>query len=251
MNPRQRRGVLLMIVAVIGAVAVFFTVVSYVNTLRAEIGEYRTVLKLNQDVPAYSAITPDMVSESEVPAKFFEETFITDVSKDVPPGSQPVSSTKLPKGVMLQKGMVIPAPKLEAGERELAIMVDADTGVAGKVRSGSQVDIYATFDTEDPKVGNCAVRALTDVRVMDVGVVRSETDPKDGATTGTVPVTFQLDANETLLLSYTESFSADMTLALISPEGSGRPEGVRFCGDDFEKLSKGSGDTAPTPGGGQ
>lgn len=242
MNPRQRRGVLLMIVAVIGAVAVFFTVVSYVNTLRAEIGEYKTVLTLKQDVPAYSAVTPEMVEETQVPKKFFKKTFVTDIYDEIPPGSVGVSSTKLPKGAMIQKGMIIPSPELASGEREIAIMVDAETGVAGKVRSGSKVDIYATFDDQQGspvgKEGSCAMRVLTDVRVLDVGVVRSETDPKNGATGGSVPVTFQLDSDQTLLLTYAESFSASLRLALISPEGSGSPGGVRFCSGDFGKLAE-------------
>ena len=61
MNPRQRRGVLLMIVAAFGAIAVFLTIVSYVNTLNRELGTYRTVLRLTQDVDPYQPITEDMV----------------------------------------------------------------------------------------------------------------------------------------------------------------------------------------------
>src|SRR5690606_38281286 len=126
MNPRQRRGVLLMIVAAFGAIAVFLTIVSYVNTLNRELGTYRTVLRLTQDVDPYRPITEDMVEPSEVRAKFFDEDLFLSVLASAhealsQPGSEPVSATFLHAGTLLQKSMVIPAPALEIGEREIAI----------------------------------------------------------------------------------------------------------------------------------
>ncbi|PSK91320.1 pilus assembly protein CpaB [Murinocardiopsis flavida] len=251
MNPRQRRGILLMIVAGIGAIAVFFTVVSYVNTLNRELGTYKTVLRLTQEVPAYQPVTDDMVEKTQVPAKFYSNNFLGDLDDALKqPGSVPVSSTKLPKGSYLQKGMVIAAPKLEAGEREVAVMVDAETGVAGKVSPGSRVDVYATMggDQEAGAAKQCALRALTDVQVLEVGVVRSSQDA-EGASAGSVPVTFRLDSDQTLLLTQVEAFSETVRLGLVSPEGSGDPGAIQFCNKDIQDLAKK--DRQQAPGGGQ
>ncbi|CAM4023712.1 Flp pilus assembly protein CpaB [Nocardiopsis rhodophaea] len=242
MNPRQRRGILLMIVAGIGAVAVTFSVMSYVAKLNAELGSYQTVLRLTQDVPAYQPVTADMVEEAKVPAKFFEESFVSDLQSDLElkPGEVPVSAAALDKGLLLQTSMLRPAPDLKAGEREIAIMVDAETGVAGKVGPGSRVDIYATFkgDQENPP---CAVRALTDIEVLELGVVRSEAEEETGTLTGNVPVTFRLNPEDTLRLTYLESFSSTLRLGLVSGEGSGNPGNETMCSADIAEVIGASG----------
>ena len=238
MNPRQRRGLLLMIVAGIGAVAVFLTVVSYVNGINRELGTYRTTLRLTQDVSPYQPITEDMVEEHQVPARFFdEETFISNLDQVLDqPGRTPVSSTYIAEGSLLQTSMVIPAPELEAGEREIAIMVNAETGVAGKVSRQSRVDIYATFPA-DGEGDSCATRVLTDVEVLEVGQVGQSTD-ESGMTSATVPVTFRLDPDDSLQLTYAEAFSASLRLALLSPEGSGDPGDIQFCSSDQQNLEE-------------
>ena len=45
--------------------------------------------------------------------------------------------------------MIGSPPELATGEREIAILVDAETGVAGKISPGSIVDIVATFGGND------------------------------------------------------------------------------------------------------
>ncbi|MBB4930149.1 pilus assembly protein CpaB [Lipingzhangella halophila] len=237
MNPRQRRGVLLMIVAGIGAIAVFFTIVSYVGSLNRELGEYRTALRLTEDVTPYQPVTEDMVEEYQVPAKFFdEETFVSSLDEVLDqPDRQAVSSTYLAKGSVLQASMVIPAPELEAGEREIAIMVDAETGVAGKVSRQSRVDIYGTFAAGTEDAESCATRILTDVEVLEVGQVGSETD-ESGTQSAVVPVTFRLNPQDTLQLTYAEAFSSSLRLGLVSPQGSGDPGGLQFCSSDQTEL---------------
>ncbi|GAB3210181.1 pilus assembly protein CpaB [Marinactinospora thermotolerans DSM 45154] len=251
MNPRQRRGVMLMIVAGIGAIAVFFTVVSYVNTLQNEMGSYRTALRLTQDVPPYQPITEDMIEEYEVPAKFFDaDVFLSDLSQAVEqPGRQVVSATFLNAGSLLQKSMVIAAPELENGEREIAIMIDAETGVAGKVDRQSRVDVYAAYQPNDQQAA-CAVRVLTNVEVLEVGELGSEIDENTGATNAVVPVTFRLTAEQTLQLTYAEGFASKLRLALVSPEGAGDPGGLEFCSSDQADLLSGQNGGA-TPGNGE
>ncbi|QBI53172.1 Flp pilus assembly protein CpaB [Streptomonospora litoralis] len=255
MNPRQRRGILLMIVAAIGGVAVFFTVVSYVGTLNSELGSYRTALRLTQDVQPYEEITPEMLEEYEVPARFFDsDHFIGDfaqISEEV--GRLPVASSALREGELLQRSMVIAAPDLQEGEREIAIMVDAETGVAGKVGRQSRVDVYATFNPGEGQQQACAYRVLTNIEILDIGDVGSTIDETTGGTNSVVPVTFRLTPDQALNLTYAEAFASSLRLAAVSPQGGGDPGSLEFCAEDqldrIESQSGGSQTAGDAPTG--
>ena len=41
--------------------------------------------------------------------------------------------------------MLVTPPEISEGEREVAILVDAATGVAGKIEPGRQVDVIASY----------------------------------------------------------------------------------------------------------
>lgn len=228
MNPRQRRGAVLMMVASVGAIAVFVALLSYVSSVRAEIGDFRTVLQLKQDVKANTSVTSSMVEQREVPKKWLGGKFITDT--DDLEGK--VAVKKLKKGSYLNAGMLAKAPSLQSGQREIAIMIDAETGVAGKVKPGAIVDVYATFETTREKQQPCATRVLSTARVIDVGLPKSErkTDDNGSIQQGkVVPVTFALSPTESLTLTYAESFATKVRLALVGPGTTGVPDKVSVC----------------------
>ena len=66
--------------------------------------------------------------------------------------------------------MLGPPPELATGEREIAILVDAETGVAGKINPGAMVDIVATFAGND-QTGRKAESEIVvpGARIIDVG----------------------------------------------------------------------------------
>lgn len=234
MNPRQRRGVLLMVVAAIGAVAVFASVFTYVNGQEEPVGQVSTVLELTEDVEAHQPIGQDSFTAVEVPTTYFDpEVFISDLSEvEAPEGQQLVAATHLAQGVILQHGMVAPQPILEDGEREIAIMVNAETGVAGKVQRGSVVDIYGTFQPRDHGEA-CATRIITAVEVVDIGELRSQ-ESDGGGVAGVVPVTFRLDPETALHLAYAEEFSTKLRMALVSAGSDEDPGDMQVCSGDFD-----------------
>ncbi|WP_150250433.1 Flp pilus assembly protein CpaB [Nocardiopsis deserti] len=248
MNPRQRRGVLLMVVAAIGAVAVFASVFTYLNSQQERLGEFATVLRLTEAVDAYQPIGEESVERVEVPSMYFDpEVFLSDLAEvETPADQQLVAASHLEAGVYLQQGMVQPQPTLTTGEREIAIMVNAETGVAGKVRRGSFVDIYGTFPARDHGEA-CAVRVITEVEVLDIGELRTQ-EEEGGGVAGVVPVTFRLDPQAALQLAYAEDFSSGLRLALVSADGGGTPGESEFCGGDFDDLvDGGTADESTTP----
>ena len=62
MNPRQRRAVLLLALAVAGLVGVFALVANYVSDVETEVGDKIFVLELTKPATANEAITDDMVT---------------------------------------------------------------------------------------------------------------------------------------------------------------------------------------------
>lgn len=215
MNPRQRRGILLIGLAVVAAIVVFFAVASYVRQIQSQVGPMVRVLQLDEAVAPYDPIAEDAVRTVELPERWAPAAAFSD-PVDVVGNISPV---ELPAGTVLQTGMVIAAPQLEPGQRELAIMVDAETGVAGKIRPGDQVDIYATFpgtDVAPPWASIVVDRA----RIIDIGVPQANqrTAPDGQFREGEiVPVTFALSVADSLRVAHVESFAASVRLALREP----------------------------------
>ncbi len=218
MNPRQRRAVLLLALSALGLVAVFALVASYVADVRAQVDPKVTVLALSRDTEANQAITDDMVKTVELPAKYAPATALRDRGQIV----GLVASSPLTKGSILQEGMLVTAPALAGGQRELAILVDAETGVAGKIGPGAIVDIMATYAGNDRGKKADSEVVVPAARIIDVGQARikgggsldqtQQQNPKQ-----VLPVTFALTPEESLNVMYAESFATEVRLALRRP----------------------------------
>jgi pilus assembly protein CpaB len=218
MNPRQRRGILLLTLSALGLLGVFVLVAGYVSDVRAEVDPKVEVLELAKPAEKDKAITDDMVRTKELPRRWVSKTALRDRARLI----GQVALADIPAGSTLQEGMLGSPPELATGEREIAILVDAETGVAGKISPGSVVDIVATFGGNDqegvPAESNVVVPGA---RIIDVGqpelkggngVQEQQADPAT-----VVPVTFALDPKEALTVTYAESFAAEVRLALLRP----------------------------------
>lgn len=208
----------MLVFTAVGAVAVFVSVLVYVNDVNARVGNKVDVLELTKDVDAFKPIDASAYRVVQVPERWTTDATIRSGSEL----SGLVAASSLPKGSLLQKGMVVPRPSVQTGYREIAIVVDAETGVAGKVEPGDHVDIIATTAGDD-HVQACAGVVISNALVLDVGVV-TEVGGTGGDLTNRpgVPVTFALTSQESLQLAYVESFSVKLRLAL------------RGAGDDTE-----------------
>jgi pilus assembly protein CpaB len=211
-NPRQRRGALLLIATGIGAVIVFFAISAYVSSVASQVGNVVPVVTLTRDVEALETVNQEMVEVVQRPERWVPETALRSVEEAV----GLVFAGTFRADSMLQDGMLTEAPGLTPGNREVAIMVDAETGVAGKVSSGDRVDIIAT--TVDP--GTDAQRAevwVNNALVLEVGLPQAvEGEGVDGGFESSqgVPVTFALSTADALRVAYAESFAVKLRLAL-------------------------------------
>ncbi|GGO52018.1 Flp pilus assembly protein CpaB [Streptomyces daqingensis] len=223
MNSRQRRGVLLLIVSVLCALAAFAGVLAFIRDVESKVGPEKTAYKLTSDVPAYASLSGAEFDKVEIPERWLPETAVTDL--DDLRGK--VATSKLRKGSLLQADMVSERPELKPGEQEIAIMIDAETGVAGKINPGSRVNIFATFEGEQQSGGkgrapNQSKVIVSDAKVIDVGKLtpfkegdddeRTRRRERDG-----VPITFALSAADAQRVAYAESFAEHVRLALVAP----------------------------------
>src|SRR5690625_5083797 len=170
---------------------------------------------------ALEPIESDMLTTVSLPERWVPEGAISSANDVV----GLVAATDYFEGATLQEGMMIPRPGIQPGFREVAIVVDAETGVAGKVTPGDHVDIIATIEGDDDTPNRAELWA-SDVLVLDVGLPQDieETDQAGNFSRGTgVPVTFALEAPDAVRLAYIESFSVKLRLAL---RGAGDTDGI-------------------------
>ena len=232
MNPRQRRAVLLLAIAAAGLLGVFVLVANYVSGVDTQVGPKVSVLELTKDAKKNEAITDDMVVEKLIPQRWaprsaLERTQIVGL----------IAGSDLARNSILQEGMLVSPPDLNEGEREVAILVDASTGVAGKIEEGSHVDVIAAYPgDQNGDKPNRSVVVVAGARVLNVGQPRLKSGGGDVQQdpTQVVPVTFALTKQQELRVSYAQSFAQDVRLALIPPgeDATRTLDETIFKGDD-------------------
>lgn len=212
MNPRQRRGVLLLLVTLLGAALTFVGVATYVSSVSSQVGPMTQVLRLTTDVEALHAVTEADVEVVEIPERWAPANAVSSYGQV----EGLVAASAYAAGSVLQTGMLTDPPGLTNGAREVAIMVDAETGVAGRIQPGDYVDIIATIEDEETGARTAQI-IVQNALIIDVGVATTvEDENASGAFTETqaVPVTFALSTADSLRISYAESFAVKLRLAL-------------------------------------
>ena len=252
MNPRQRRGVLLLGLAALGAVVVFVLVLNYVGSVQSEVGAKTPVLRLRNDVAVYQAITPEMVDLVQIPKRWQPDSVLTDPAQLV----QGVAASNLKAGSFLQQGMLTPPTELQPNQRELAVLIDAETGVAGKIQPRDLVDIYATFN-KGPTTGRPTSQIIvTNALVLDVGSTQAAQGANGKSALDqqgkVMPVTFALSVPESQAVVFAQTFAAEIHLALIGRGDHSvvSPKDRVFTGTPAPAAQSGAGTTPRSVAGG-
>ncbi|WP_175408390.1 Flp pilus assembly protein CpaB [Streptomyces sp. TRM64462] len=240
MNARQRRGVILLVLSVLCALGAFAGVVVVISDVQAKVGPEVTAYRVKADVAAYTPLQPDRFEKITMPERWLSANAVRDLSAV----TGKIAVTDLKKGSLLQKDMVADRPALESGEQEIAIMIDASTGVAGKITAGARVNIYATFDDEGRGKGAVAESRLIvpGARVLDVGKLTPIDQRGSGGDSAraygareAVPITFALTTADAQRVAYAESFAKHVRLALLPKDG---PQASPKPGDSTYTLDE-------------
>lgn len=201
MNPRQRQGLLLLVIAAAGLVGVFALIASYVSGVSKQVGPMSTVLELRSRLTAYQPLTADNLTEVSIPQKWMSSVAITNPSDVL----GLVSQVDLPGGTQLQQGMLMQAPQLLPGQREVPLIVDPDTGVAGQLQAGDLVDVIAVFGSSNQTTKPSARQILTAVKVLSVGTSGNQQ-----------AVILALNPQQVLELNLAKTIAAKVSLSLIA-----------------------------------
>ncbi|MEU1415964.1 Flp pilus assembly protein CpaB [Streptomyces sp. NPDC005731] len=217
MNSRQRRGVILLVLSALAAVGAFAGVLSLIRDVNSKVGPEATAYRLKADIAPYRELTADQFQRISMPRRWLSATAVTDLSQI----RGKIAVTRLEKGSLLQTDMIVARPALASGQQEIAIMIDASTGVAGKIDPGSRVNIYATFKAANEKSRDESKVIVTDARVLDVGRLTAldpgqSSDDRRRNATEAVPITFALDTADAQRVAYAESFAEHVRLALVA-----------------------------------
>ncbi len=213
MNPRQRRGAILMILAGLAALALFVTVTRYVSSVNTQVAPTVKVYKAAKNLDAYSIIDAEALRSVSVPQRYVSDKTARDPDELI--GRR--VSFNISRGTYFGSDMLLPPSALNENEREIAMTVDAKTGIAGRVKSGDFVDVYAVFGESGFGTSQVLVRS---VRVVSVGGVQTsseETTQNELQETQVLPVTLALEAKDALKVTYADSFATSVRLVGLPP----------------------------------
>ena len=210
MNPRQRQGLLLVVIAAAGLIGVFLLVASYVSSVSKQVGPKVDVLTLLRPLPAYQQVTSGDLGFVQLPQKWVPGTALRDASQAL----GQISQVPLPTGTELEQGMLTGQPTLQPGEQEFALPVDPTTGVANQVQAGSVVDVVATFSGSGQS-GPASARVI----VSDVSVLIAAQSGTSSSGAGVV--TLALTPQQVQEVAYAESFGQKVWLSLVAPGTTG------------------------------
>ncbi|WP_406740288.1 Flp pilus assembly protein CpaB [Streptomyces atratus] len=233
MNSRQRRGVILLLLSVLCAFGAFAGVLSVISDVNSKVGPEVSAYQLKSDVAPYTALSSGQFEKISMPKRWLSTNAVTDLSEV----NGKIAVTQLRKGSLLQSDMMQRRPELQPGEQEIAIMIDAATGVAGKITPGATVNIYATFESEKDGEPSQSKVIVSNAKVLDVGkltALEPSNDGKSNMGSEAVPITFALNTLDTQRIAYAESFAAHVRLALLA---SGSDSTIR-PGDRTYTLDK-------------
>ncbi|MCQ4199187.1 Flp pilus assembly protein CpaB [Streptomyces sp. NPDC058783] len=218
MNSRQRRGIILLILSVLCALGAFAGVLSVINDVKSKVGPEVTAYRLKSDIEPYTELGAAQFEKIEMPERWLSENAVTDLSQV----RGKIAVTKLKAGSLLQTDMIVDTPALRPGQQEVAIMIDAATGVAGKITPGATVNVYATFEGQREGDPDQSKIIVTNAKVIDVGDITAlepDEDSHDREPTDAVPITFALSTIDAQRITYAESFARRVRLALVAPGG--------------------------------
>lgn len=222
LSPRQRQGLLLVVIAAVGLLGVFLLIANYVSGVAKQVGPKINVLVLTAPVAQFQSLSPSVLGEVSLPAKWAPRNALRDPTQT----GGLVAGIALPSGTELQQGMLVAPPALQPGQQEIAILVAADTGDAGRISPGSLVTIVATFQGNNQGIKPSSRVVVADVKVLSVGTPAASGGSAAAAGPATnqeLPVTFALTPSQVLRVSYAATFAQKVRLSLVAPDTTGPP----------------------------
>jgi pilus assembly protein CpaB len=214
MNPRQRQGLLLVMIAAAGLLGVFLLIANYVASVSKQVGPKTQILVLIKTLPAYQAVTAADLGEITVPTKWAPTNALTQPSEAI----GLISNTQLQSGTDLQSTMLTQQPTVQPPNQEAAFTIDADTGVAGQIEPNSLVDVVAVYGSAGGTGKGYAAFVARDIRVVNVGQLTGSSS--------SAPITLSVTPEQALAISYAQSAASKVRFVLDAQGSTTTPPPV-------------------------
>ena len=210
MNPTQRRGLLFMMVAMLVGVGVFVAVANYVRDVSSQVGDQTTVYRARSAIDLYVPLGAGNLEAVQIPLRWSAPTARLPLRQIE--GRR--AGFRIEPGTYITSDMLIPPSALSSTEREVAINVDSVTGIAGRVRPGDSVDVYAVF-ADVPGLPKQVRVLVRNVRVVSIG--GKQTVPTSSESSGigeqdVLPVTLALEPEDARAVTFAHAFAQEVRL---------------------------------------
>lgn len=217
MNPRQRTGILMMIGAAVLAIVLFFVISNYVSGVNSKVAPVVTAYAVTEGVDAYAVIGAEDVEEVELPRRYLPDAAVTQLEDII--GRR--AAFNIAAGTYVGSDMLRPNSSLGDNEREVALTVDATTGIAGRVAPGDFVDVIAVFQGVDdgPASSQAVARSVRIVSVGGVEVRTEQPSRNELQERSVIPVTLALTPDQTYAVALADATAISVRLI-------GLPDGI-------------------------
>lgn len=196
-----------MVLSGIAAAVVFIGVSSYVNSVNSKVGPMVTVYQVTKDLPAFSTLSNDNTEPVQVPQRWAAAN--TQLQAQAIDGR--VTAVPLTAGSAVSSDILVPPSDLDPDEREVAVNVNAVTGLVGRIKPGDRVDVYAVF-SDVVGLPQQARILVENVRVVSIEGRQQVVSASTDTTQDVIPVTLALKPDDALSVTYANSFAKEVRL---------------------------------------
>lgn len=196
-----------MVLSGIAAAVVFIGVSSYVNSVNTKVGPMVTVYEVTKDLPAFTTLSNQNTEPVQVPERWAAAD--TQLQAQAIDGRE--IAVPLTAGSPISSDVLVPPSDLDPDEREVAVNVNAVTGLVGRIKPGDRVDVYAVF-ADVPGLPQQARILVENVRVVSIEGRQQIPSADDNTTQDVIPVTLALKPDDALSVTYANSFAKEVRL---------------------------------------
>lgn len=228
-----------MILAAMAALVLFVSLTRYVSSVNSQVAPTVVAYQATKEISAYSLIEEDAVEAVQVPQRYAAASLVPELEQLT--GRR--VSFNVAEGTYIGSDMLLAPSSLNPDEREIALTVDAKTGIAGRVEAGDFVDVYAEFLESDQSSAGSSLVLVRNARVVSVGGVetRSEANSADELEQQEVlPVTLALEPEDALRVTNADAFAQQVRLVGLPPGIDSQDRGDEPDGVRTEDLADGS-----------
>lgn len=213
-----------MVLSGIAAAVVFIGVSSYVGSVNSKVGPMVTIYQVTKDLPAFTTLSNQNTEPVQVPQRWAAAN--TQLQAQAIDGRE--IAVPLTAGSPVSSDDLVPPSDLDPDEREVAVNVNAVTGLVGRIKPGDRVDVYAVF-ADVPGLPEQARILVENVRVISIEGRQTIPSADTDSTQDVIPVTLALKPDDALAVTYANSFAKEVRLI-------GLPAGVAQDRSNEEKT---------------